>query len=211
MHTFLLVAAGSLLFGHRSAEWSSHISQIYGSQDGRDENWRINRSAKAVLSFTDITLTGLGDTRQGTHGLAFCDINGDQLPDLYVTMFWNRSMSERFFQNLGENVFEERAWDLGIQNVDGGSHGACFADFDNDGDYDLLNGSTLNETQTGPSHNHIYRNDGGTFVDVTPNSMSVRNEGTRAVIAFDTDGDGDLDIFTVTGVQGSNDSPTEKN
>ncbi|HEC03921.1 MAG TPA: VCBS repeat-containing protein, partial [Phycisphaerales bacterium] len=159
------------------------------------------------LSFTDITLqagTG-GPTAKdelGGHGVMFADVDEDGLPDLYITMIFNNPMQELFFKNLGNNTFAEEGLSRGIADFDGGSHGGCWADLDNDGDYDLVNGTTWNNPDY-PNHNNIFRNDGGgTFTDVTPPCMRRRRQETRGVICFDADKDGDLDIFCVTGWKG---------
>ena len=166
------------------------------------------------LSFTDITLdagTGgpTGKDELGGHGVMFADVDRDGLPDLYITMIFNKPMPELFFRNLGNNRFAEEGAARGIADFDGGSHGGCWADLDNDGDYDLVNGTTWDNPKY-PNHNNIYRNDGkGVFTDVTPQCMKQRREQTRGVICFDADGDGDLDVFCVTGWMGSGDPENE--
>jgi len=170
----------------------------------------------ARLSFTDITLeagTGgpTGKDEPGGHGVMFADVNRDGLPDLYITMIFNKPMPELFFRNLGDNKFAEEGASRGIADYDGGSHGGCWADLDNDGDYDLVNGTTWDNREY-PNHNNIFRNNGkGAFTDVTPDCMKQRRQETRGVICFDADGDGDLDIFCVTGWRGSGDPQTERN
>jgi len=141
----------------------------------------------------------------------FADVDEDGLPDLYITMIFNNPMQELFFKNLGNNTFAEEGLSRGIADFDGGSHGGCWADLDNDGDYDLVNGTTWNNPDY-PNHNNIFRNDGGgTFTDVTPPCMRRRRQETRGVICFDADKDGDLDIFCVTGWKGSGDPEGERN
>ena len=168
------------------------------------------------LTFTDITLeAGTGGPAKkdelGGHGVMFADADGDGVPDLYITMIFDNPMPELFFRNLGNNTFAEEGVSRRIADYDGGSHGGCWADLDNDGDYDLVNGTTWNNPDY-PNHNNIYRNDGGgTFTDVTPQCMRQRREETRGVICFDADKDGDLDIFCVTGWKGSGDPETERN
>jgi hypothetical protein len=168
------------------------------------------------LAFTDITLeagTG-GPTRKdelGGHGVMFTDMDEDGLPDLYITMIFDKPMPELFFRNLGNNTFAEEGISRRIADFDGGSHGGCWADLDNDGDYDLVNGTTWDNPEY-PNHNNIFRNNGdGTFTEVTPQCMRRRREETRGVICFDAERDGDLDIFCVSGWKGSGDSKSERN
>ena len=82
----------------------------------------------------------------------FADAVGDGRPDLYITMIFEDPMSELFYRNLGRGQFVEEAKARGIADFDGGSHGACFADLDNDGDFDLFNAATWDHADL-PSHN----------------------------------------------------------
>ncbi len=168
------------------------------------------------LSFTDITLaagtggpTGAGQT--GGHAAAFADVDGDMRPDLYHTMLFSTQMRDLFFLNKGGNTFANEGVARGIDDFDGGSHGAIFADLDNDGDFDLYNGTT--GLDGAPEINNIYENDGsGFFTDITATiGTQVRAEPTRGVVAFDMDKDGDLDLLAITNFQGSDDPPGERN
>lgn len=143
----------------------------------------------------------------------FADADGDGLPDLYVTMIFNDPMPDLFYRNLGGGRFVEEGRRRGIADYDGGSHGACFADLDNDGDYDLFNGTTWDNPKY-PAVNNVFRNDGrGHFTDVTASAgiPARRTWPTRGVLTFDMDADGDLDLFCVTNYQGSADPAGECN
>jgi hypothetical protein len=176
------------------------------------------RVSGAELFFTDITLSaGTGGPteagRTGGHGVMFADVGSDSRSDLYITMIFEDPMPDLFFRNLGGNRFVEEGKQRGIADYDGGSHGACFADLDNDGDFDLVNGTTWNHPDY-PCVNNIFRNDGsGRFTDVTTTCgiPGDRAWPTRAVLAFDMDNDGDLDLFCVTNAYGSDDPPDEQN
>jgi len=167
-------------------------------------------------AFRDITLaagTGGPTTRgeTGGHGVAFADVDRDGQPDLYVTMVFERRMADLFFRNLGRGRFADEGSDRRVDDLDGGSHGGCWADLDDDGDYDLVNGTTWPDPDA-PNHNDIYRNDGhGHFTDVTPEALRGTRLPTRAILCFDLDADGDLDVFGVTNYQGSDDPPGEPN
>ena len=74
-----------------------------------------------------------------------------------------KDMPELFYRNINGTSFAEEAQSRGIDNFDDGSHGGVWADFDNDGDYDLFNGSY--------NRNRIYENNGtGSFSDKTSSS-----------------------------------------
>ena len=166
-------------------------------------------STNGPLGFTNISAaSGVAIGILGGHGAMFADATEDLRPDLYITMNFADPVAELFFVNQGSGTFAEAGAVRGINDFDVGSHGAAFADLDNDGDYDLINGAT---GSTG-APNNIFRNVGsGFFNDVTPPSMGARAEPTRALLAFDMDRDGDLDLFGVTGWMGSGDPPGERN
>jgi len=168
------------------------------------------------LAFSDITVPAgtAGPTAKnelGGHGVMFADVDKDGWADLYITMIFNNPMPDLFFRNLGNNTFASEGAPRRIADFDGGSHGACWADLDNDGDYDLVNGTTWEDPHY-PNHNNIFQNNGdGTFTEVTPLCMKERREETRGVVCFDADRDGDLDIFCVSGWKGSGDAPGQRN
>ncbi|MDZ7266873.1 MAG: FG-GAP-like repeat-containing protein [candidate division KSB1 bacterium] len=173
----------------------------------------------ATLSFTDITLAAgtagpTGGSETGGHAAIFADVDSDNRPDLYITMYnvVESPTADLFFRNTGGNVFASEAGRRGIEDYDGGSHGAIFADLDNDGDFDLYNGTTLGASGIS-AINNLYRNDGnGFFTEVTAAAgLPLREWQTRSVVAFDMENDGDLDLFTVTDYLGSNDAPEDRN
>ena len=150
----------------------------------------------------------------GGHGIMWCDVTKNGYPDVYVTMNWKYPgypYPELFYENKGGYIFTESAVKFGIEDVDGGSHGAVFADLNNNGYFDLVNGSTLS-LEGGPNNNRIYENIGGEyFIDRTPDCMKETLEYTRGVTAFDFNNNGLLDIAFISGWRGSGDPPGEKN
>ncbi len=190
-------------------------AEFDGAAGPWSEAWTFQTGvfSPAQFGLTDITgssgLAGPPPVPLGGHGAAFADATGDGRPDLYITMNFTDPVADQFFVNQGGGRFMEAGASRGIADFDAGSHGAAWGDLDNDGDFDLFNGSTGGAAG---APNHVYRNDGGgRFRDVTPSAMRVRREPTRGVVLFDMDRDGDLDAFAVSGWRGSGDPPGERN
>lgn len=199
----------------RLAERTVYTWRVRAELDGAagpwSESWSFRTgSRRRELRFTDITvaagLVGPPPVPLGGHGAAFADATGDGRPDLYITTNFADPVADQFFVNRGRGQFLESGAARGLADFDAGSHGAAWGDLDNDGDFDLFNGTT-----GAGAPNDVYRNDGGTFTDVTPRAMRDRREPTRGVALFDMDRDGDLDAFAVSGWLGSGDPPGERN
>jgi hypothetical protein len=168
----------------------------------------VDGPAWGPATFEDVTNTsGLGALGSAySHAAAWGDVNGDGRPDLFVGTFTDKARTDgqdpspnRLFLNTG-NGFVSAAQPA--VETRGRTSGAVFADLDDDGDLDLyvsnnrkvLASSTAE--QLDPSR--LFRNDGGTFVDVTDASgVAVADRNGRSVGVLDYDGDGRLDLYVV--------------
>ena len=149
--------------------------------------------------FTDVSVAaGLGSAFGNGLGVIAADFDGDGRTDLYVA---NDSTENQLWSNVGSGRFEDRAMQVGASvNSDGRAEagmGVVTADFDGDGDDDLLMTHNVQETNT------LYLNNGkGQFVDAT-NRFGLGNSSmpyTGFGIAWeDFDHDGKLDIFIANG------------
>jgi hypothetical protein len=156
--------------------------------------------ANGPFRFTNVTASArfLSLRNSGGHGVQWADVNADGWPDIYVTHIFapNEDRPDLLFINQGDGTFRELGEALGVSDdgffgrLSEESHAALFADFDNDGDYDLFNGHTW-------SGNHrMYRNDGGgRFEDVSgPDGIEPDDREPRGIAGGDVDGDGNLDL-----------------
>ena len=144
--------------------------------------------------FENITLTSGLDSYTGmTHGVAWGDYDADGLPDLYVTNHLNNA---KLFRNLGKGRFADQSLAVFTErDLGGDKHGAAWADFDNDGQLDLVQ-LTGAGRGIGSEPKRLFLNRGGKFEDVAE-SLGVANiyGRTRMPLWVDLNGDGRLDLF----------------
>jgi lysophospholipase L1-like esterase len=149
------------------------------------QNWFSDRT-------WDVGLNGL-DGYFHSQGIALADITGDLRDEIYLTRSATDSPQARdaLYESSNSLPYQEIAANSGIEDS-GDSRGAIFADIDNDGDFDLFNGNS-------PGRNRLYKNLGGdAFQDITETS-GIENLDllTTAVLAFDAENDGDMDLYAV--------------
>jgi hypothetical protein len=119
---------------------------------------------------------------------AFADYDNDGDLDLFVGF---DGKANRLYRN-DRGVFVDVAAAAGIADARP-SRAVAWGDFDADGDADLLVGFT---PTAGQSVLKLYRNNAGTFADVTTASgLMVATGAVRQPAWVDVDADGDLDLF----------------
>ena len=132
-------------------------------------------------TFTNINAPFVPVTRGG---VSWVDYNSDGLADVFLHGDTNSGSTVRLYQNLGNNQFTEVTTSLpGLNNS-----AIDWADYDNDGDPDLL----LTGIAATGFVSRIYNNNGGLFTDIGAGLQAV---GDSAVAWGDYDGDGDEDIL----------------
>jgi hypothetical protein len=152
--------------------------------------------------------------RHSAYGMGACaaDYDGDGDPDLYVT----NDGPNALYQNRGDGRFVDVTAAAGVGDARW-SASCAFADLDRDGDLDLWvtnyvaadrrRSPFCGDARRGvrfychplnydPLPNTLYRNDGGTFIDVSTESgvAALRSNGLGVVIVDEND-DGWPDVF----------------
>lgn len=162
----------------------------------------VSANDLVLPQFTDISVSA-GLDRVNSHkyaGPCVADINNDGYYDFIVVN--HNDEPNKIYWNNGDGTVTQN--DQNLSRWEGQDlHGVTAADYDNDGDLDIIqtkgggNGAT-------PSYPDVYRNDDGIFVLVTGdigfNAENARGRGGRF---SDMDGDGDLDVMLVN-AQGIN-------
>jgi len=147
-------------------------------------------------TFTDVSqASGIGRHIGKGMGVAFADMDGDGLIDIFVA---NDSVRNFLFRNLGNGKFQEIGLEAGVALREDGfaiaGMGADFRDYDNDGKPDLVVSGILNDSFL------LFRNlgGGGGFEDSGQSSgvmMGTRQFTGWSLGMYDFDNDGWKDLF----------------
>ncbi len=167
--------------------------------------------------FEDVTdAAGVGGRHRWTTGVSIADVDGDGLPDLYVSNSGDYDGDDRaneLYLNRGPDDdgiprFEDRAEALGLDDPGYSTH-AAFFDYDRDGDLDVyvMNNSSrpipsftvqnVRHVRHDLGGDRLYRNDGDRFTDVSEAAGLYGSEigFGLGVTAGDVDGDGWVDLY----------------
>jgi FG-GAP-like repeat/ASPIC and UnbV len=124
---------------------------------------------------------------EGGVGCTIGDYDNDGRLDLFVATYGPTLL----YRNLGRGKFREVAADAGLRRT---LHavGASWGDFDNDGDLDLFVAAYVDSVKS-YSRAHLFRNEGGQFIDVLAEDSPLL-AADHGVQWADYDRDGDLDL-----------------
>ena len=144
--------------------------------------------ASSQISFTDVThAAGVTHTSE-SYGASWGDLDGDGFPDLFAS---NHRTQPSLFLNQGNGSFRDIATQTNdwLKHPGADTHGASWADFDNDGDQDLMvSTGTGNPSQFLVNENHQ-------LIDRTVESgLDISNLGGRLPVWLDYDNDHRLDV-----------------
>ncbi len=134
------------------------------------------------------------DTFSASGGAIGDDFDGDGDVDLVVSTH-DSAGQLRFFANDGTGAFTDRTDAVGLTGIVGGLN-LVQADYDNDGDLDVLVLRGGWRFRRGALPNSLLRNDGGRFTDVTfAAGLGDVHRATQTAAWADFDLDGDLDLY----------------
>jgi hypothetical protein len=194
---------GRLSMGHQWADINndSYID-VAVADIGGPVSLYMNNGDDTFAKVTDDPVVTDGALANDT-AVAFADIDNDGDQDLFVLTLYE-TPGNRFYRNNGEGGFT-RVTDSVVgddPNNLGTSTSASFVDYNDDGDLDLYV-CNLSFRDGGITRNFLYRNDDGTFTEVTTAGPIVTDTGKSAHAAWsDYDNDGDIDVYVTR--QGSN-------
>jgi hypothetical protein len=119
-------------------------------------------------------------------GVCLGDVDGDGLTDIFLA---RTEGPNALYRNLGAWHFEDITQRAGVGAPDRYASGCTLADFDGDGDLDLILVAI-----GGP--NALFLNDGtGRFAEIGSEAGLTSSAGSSTIAAADVDGDGDLDLY----------------
>ena len=170
--------------------------------DGAGYRWRaLNVPRRGTPGFTLLDSSRTGITFQNTvsdsllvrnrilaqgGGVCLGDVDGDGGVDIFLA---RTEGPNALYRNLGEWRFEDITQRAGVGAPDRYSSGCTLADFDGDGDLDLILVAI-----GGP--NALFLNDGaGHFTEQGEDAGLTSAAGSTTIAAADVDGDGDLDLY----------------
>jgi len=166
------------------SDLDAFVANQNGDEDGVFRNLGDGRFEE-VAAALGMHQPGRSET-QGSVGVAVSDYDNDGDLDLFVASYG----PDVLWQNQGDGAFTNVAPGTPLAG-DHHSVGAAWGDFDNDGWIDLFVGTFLGAEAEAPDH--LYRNVGGVFEDVTPPAFLERG-ASHGVAWADYDIDGDLDL-----------------
>ena len=191
-------------YSYGDSEYGGGVSFADFNNDGWDDITYASEDGAQIYFFENnngifnlVTLNGISNTYK-TKQVIWIDYDNDGDKDLFVTAI--EGINE-FYRNDGGMNFTNISSTIGFFQTDLFTYGTSFGDIDNDGDLDAFISNRTSTEQN--QRNYLYRNDEGTFVDITQSSGipiedEEGNENSQlsfCTMFFDYNKDGFQDIY----------------
>ncbi|MFT5245393.1 MAG: hypothetical protein ACI943_000121, partial [Gammaproteobacteria bacterium] len=149
--------------------------------------------------FTQLTQSsGIEANNHSTFGHSWGDYNNDGWLDLYICNYdYFDPYPNQLYRNNADGTFTEVAESVGVSDFANFSFQAVWLDYNDDGwqDVFVINDRLLSE-------NHLYKNVGGTFEDVSQETGVEMIIFSMSNTVGDYDNDGDMDIYVTNNPTG---------
>ncbi|MBD3290253.1 hypothetical protein GF337_15715, partial [candidate division KSB1 bacterium] len=187
--TFTKITAGDIVNdggNSRGCAWADY------DNDGDPDLYVCNANQNNFLyqnngdgTFTKVTTGMLVNDGGDSYGCSWADYNNDGFQDLFVA---NYKEANSLYRNNGNGSFT-RIFAGSFSQDTGNSYGSSWADYDNDGDLDLIIANWNQE-------NYFCRNNGdATFTKITDDVLVKDSDKHFSCASSDYDNDGAIDIF----------------
>jgi len=177
----------------------------------------IANSHAAEISFEEVTISAGVSSVGPSWGSAWGDFNSDGWPDLWASNHGRApslylNMRDGTFYDIASQVLSSEIWAF-IDNaaLPYDAHGAAWADFDNDGDQDLIQ---LADGGVRRHPNHLYVNSYGVQFEMQEQAatlgLDIPNANSRTPFWFDWNNDGLLDLIMTATIRSGSGNPSVK-
>jgi hypothetical protein len=201
--TFVRVESGEIVSDHGdsySAAWADYdgdgLLDLFVSNSGGQPDFLYHNQGGG--SFSRVTDGPLVTESASSYGASWGDLDDDGDVDLFIATAGNEP--NRLFRNNGDGTFT-KITDSPVSDSPVFSNGGAWGDLDNDGDLDLFVANC--RYFSFGIHDTLYRNDGGTFTEVTNSAVAAGERTSSAASWVDVDLDADLDLMVVNYADGN--------
>lgn len=186
---------------HSAAKWLLNLAAMMAGEypslltDDLLIDPSVFRSAVDFPRFDNVAPAAGLATLSYAGGVIVDDFDGDELLDVIVSSL-DPQASLNFLHNRGDGHFDDLTEGANLVGITGGLN-LIQADYDNDGDVDVLVLRGAWAAQRGRWINSLLRNNGDrTFTDVTYDAgLGATQYPTQTAAWADFDNDGDLDLY----------------
>jgi hypothetical protein len=162
-------------------------------------------SSSGQIQFQEVTDAAGLSYSEASHGASWGDFNGDGWPDVWTS---NHNRQFGLYLNQADGTFTNIITDVLSVTGGGDTHGAAWADFDNDGDQDLVQQAGAAQGK-GQGSSQLYINEAGKLTDRAADLGVDDPLGRgRTPLWLDWDGDGQLDLLLTNGQRPDGQAPS---